>query len=594
MIAPRAAVVSGLLAMLGGCVDYGVQGYSAVPVAGAPPYGPGNAPSLDQFTAALAPFGRWVQSPQYGNAWQPQVGPGWQPYTVGRWLDDPNYGRTWLGDEPWSWATDHYGRWGFDTQLGWVWVPGTTWAPAWVAWRDGNDVAGWAPLPPVIGNGFAYGAALGALAYDSWGYDQWYAPSWVFVPRGAVHAPYRQRQRLPYGRDRDDWNATRPVNPGQHSGQYGGQHGGYQGSIVRDGNAFTAPPPRRGNTMGGTGARPGTPGDSAGANAAPSRPPRGTAGQSSGVGPGGGGGYAGVVQPPPSAPAAAPRPAPAPAAEAAPAPRPGPGHELSPTQPESAGAPARRPGGPAPQSCARRCKGACALLSHCTIWRRHRCGAMGICLAQTPAFDEMFGFEAAELAAARAVRPAYQPLRHWLEGSPRELMETRRRQAELFFRRIGITFAVYGDPDAAERLIPFDIVPRILAREEWTALEAGLKQRVGALNAFLADIYGAREILRAGIVPEELVLLNPAYAISQIGKRPVGDIWVHIAGIDMVRTDSNQFFVLEDNARTPSGVSYMLENREVMLKLVPELFASLHVAPVETYPEKLLQTLRSV
>ncbi|MGL4542667.1 MAG: circularly permuted type 2 ATP-grasp protein, partial [Polymorphobacter sp.] len=124
--------------------------------------------------------------------------------------------------------------------------------------------------------------------------------------------------------------------------------------------------------------------------------------------------------------------------------------------------------------------------------------------------------------------------------------------------------------------------------------EAGLKQRVGALNAFLADIYGAREILRAGIVPEELVLLNPAYAISQIGKRPVGDIWVHIAGIDMVRTDSNQFFVLEDNARTPSGVSYMLENREVMLKLVPELFASLHVAPVETYPEKLLQTLRSV
>ena len=206
----------------------------------------------------------------------------------------------------------------------------------------------------------------------------------------------------------------------------------------------------------------------------------------------------------------------------------------------------------------------------------------------------MFGFDAAELAPARTVRPAYQPLRHWLEGSPRELMETRRRQAELFFRRIGITFAVYGDPDAAERLIPFDIVPRILAREEWTALEAGLKQRVGALNAFLADIYGKQEILRAGIVPSELVLLNPAFAMSQIGKRPVGDIWVQIAGIDLVRTDANQFFVLEDNARTPSGVSYMLENREVMLKLVPELFANLHVAPVEAYPEKLLETLHSV
>jgi len=206
----------------------------------------------------------------------------------------------------------------------------------------------------------------------------------------------------------------------------------------------------------------------------------------------------------------------------------------------------------------------------------------------------MFGFEAAEPVADRSVRPAYQPIRHWLESSPRELMETRRRQAELFFRRIGITFAVYGDPDAAERLIPFDIIPRILAREEWSALEAGLKQRVGALNAFLADIYGKQEILRAGLIPPELVLLNPAYAISQIGKRPVGDIWCQIAGIDLVRTDANQFFVLEDNARTPSGVSYMLENREVMLKLVPELFADLHVAPVEAYPEKLLETLHSV
>lgn len=215
-------------------------------------------------------------------------------------------------------------------------------------------------------------------------------------------------------------------------------------------------------------------------------------------------------------------------------------------------------------------------------------------LAQIAAFDEMFGFGAAVPGKPREVRGAYQPLRAWLEDSPRELMEARRRQAELFFRRIGITFAVYGDPDAAERLIPFDIVPRILAREEWSALEAGLIQRVGALNAFLADIYGPREILRAGIVPEELVLLNPAYSLSQIGKRPVGDIWVQIAGIDLVRTDSNQFYVLEDNARTPSGVSYMLENREVMLKLMPELFASLHVAPVETYPEKLLQTLHSV
>jgi uncharacterized circularly permuted ATP-grasp superfamily protein len=173
-------------------------------------------------------------------------------------------------------------------------------------------------------------------------------------------------------------------------------------------------------------------------------------------------------------------------------------------------------------------------------------------------------------------------------------MAARRSQAELFFRRIGITFAVYGDPDAAERLIPFDIVPRILARSEWTQLERGLKQRVAALNAFLADVYGPRDILRAGIVPSDLVLQNPGYCLQMVGKKPPGGVWTHIAGIDLVRTGPDEFYVLEDNARTPSGVSYMLENREVMLKLVPELFDQVKVAPVETYPEMLLETLASV
>ncbi len=213
----------------------------------------------------------------------------------------------------------------------------------------------------------------------------------------------------------------------------------------------------------------------------------------------------------------------------------------------------------------------------------------------TSAFDEMYGIP---LAATRPngaeVSEAYRSIQGWLENSPPELMATRRRQAELFFRRIGITFAVYGDKDATERLIPFDIVPRILARSEWTALEAGLKQRVGALNAFLADIYGPRDILRAGILPEALVLENPGYCVHMAGRKPPGGIWTHIAGIDLVRTGPDEFFVLEDNARTPSGVSYMLENREVMLKLVPELFDSVKVAPVETYPEALLETLASV
>ena len=219
-------------------------------------------------------------------------------------------------------------------------------------------------------------------------------------------------------------------------------------------------------------------------------------------------------------------------------------------------------------------------------------------MAQGTAFDEMYGLGAAYGRADGAppanVRHAYQSIQNWLEHSPPELMSARRRQAELFFRRIGITFAVYGDPDAAERLIPFDIVPRIMANAEWEGLEAGLKQRVRALNAFLADVYGPREILRAGIVPTELVLQNPSYCLHMAGRKPPGGIWTHIAGIDLVRTGPDQFYVLEDNARTPSGVSYMLENREVMLKLVPELFDQVKVRPVETYPEMLLETLASV
>ena len=192
------------------------------------------------------------------------------------------------------------------------------------------------------------------------------------------------------------------------------------------------------------------------------------------------------------------------------------------------------------------------------------------------------------------VRAVYARVADWLASASREELDARRAQAEIFFRRIGITFAVYGDPQASERLIPFDIVPRILSRAEWSRLEDGLTQRVLALNAFLKDLYGPREILRAGILPPDLVLRNPQFRVEMIGRRPPHDIWVHIAGIDVVRIGEGDFRVLEDNARTPSGVSYMLENREAMMRLVPELFASQRVAPVEAYPEALLETLRSV
>jgi len=203
------------------------------------------------------------------------------------------------------------------------------------------------------------------------------------------------------------------------------------------------------------------------------------------------------------------------------------------------------------------------------------------------AFDEMHG-------DGSATRDAYARIAQWLAETPDDYLQTRRAQAELFFRRIGITFAVYGDAEADERLIPFDIVPRILSRAEWRRLEAGLVQRVQALNAFLRDIYGPREILRAGIIPEELILQNPQFCLPAIEIQPAHGVYTHIAGIDIVRTGHDQFYVLEDNARTPSGVSYMLENREVMLRLLPELFDRHRVAPVDDYPEELLATLRSV
>ena len=203
------------------------------------------------------------------------------------------------------------------------------------------------------------------------------------------------------------------------------------------------------------------------------------------------------------------------------------------------------------------------------------------------AFDEMG-------RAGEPVRTLYGKVARWLDESPVDLLASRRAQAEYMFRRIGITFGVYGDKDAAERLIPFDIVPRLISRAEWRKLEAGLTQRVKALNLFLKDVYGERRVLKEGIVPPELILRNAYYRPEMIGRSAPHDIWVHIAGIDIVRVDDESFYVLEDNARTPSGVSYMLENREVTMRLLPDLFARHKVAPVDDYPDELLACLRSV
>jgi uncharacterized circularly permuted ATP-grasp superfamily protein len=202
-------------------------------------------------------------------------------------------------------------------------------------------------------------------------------------------------------------------------------------------------------------------------------------------------------------------------------------------------------------------------------------------------FNEMYG-------ADGGVRSHYREFQSWLSRQSDDLMRLKRAEADLVFRRVGITFAVYGESGGTERLIPFDVIPRIIPAAEWRRLEEGLRQRVKALNRFLHDIYHEGEIVRAGKIPAEVVYGNSQYRPQMKGIDVPGGIYAHIAGIDIVRANEGEYFVLEDNLRVPSGVSYMLENRRMMMRLFPDLFACNRVAPVEHYPDLLLENLRSV
>ena len=193
-----------------------------------------------------------------------------------------------------------------------------------------------------------------------------------------------------------------------------------------------------------------------------------------------------------------------------------------------------------------------------------------------------------------SVRPHYRAFSDWLERTGQDQIAQKRDEAERAFHRIGITFAVYGQDSGTERLIPFDIVPRIIPAAEWRTLERGLKQRVQALNLFLHDIYHDQNILKADVIPPERVLANTQYRCEMQGMDVPGGIYAHVAGVDLVRADEGAYYVLEDNLRVPSGVSYMLENRRMMMRLFPELFASQSVKPVEHYPDLLLENLRGV
>ena len=205
----------------------------------------------------------------------------------------------------------------------------------------------------------------------------------------------------------------------------------------------------------------------------------------------------------------------------------------------------------------------------------------------TVVFNEMDG-------GGGTPREPYAQVADWLKTLSRADVDRALREAEAIFRRQGITFAVYGDDEAAERLIPFDIIPRVFAAAEWRKLSAGIEQRVRALNAFIHDLYHRQDILRAGKIPHEFIIQNEAFVPEMVGVMPARGIYAHIIGIDIVRVAANEFYVLEDNCRTPSGVSYMLEDREAMMYLFPELFAQQRVAPVENYPAMLRQTLESV
>ncbi len=214
---------------------------------------------------------------------------------------------------------------------------------------------------------------------------------------------------------------------------------------------------------------------------------------------------------------------------------------------------------------------------------RERCGGVKQMISH---FNEMFH--------GGAVRPPYAQLDTWTRAMPAELRQMKQAEAEALFRQIGISFAVYGEGGDPDRLIPFDMFPRVFTAAEWSRLERGIKQRARALNAFLVDVYGRGEIIRAGRIPARLVYQNEAYEQAVVGFVPPKGVYSHIVGIDIVRTGPEDFFVLEDNCRTPSGVSYMLENREIMMRMFPSLFRENRIQPIDNYSERLRRTLASV
>ena len=200
-------------------------------------------------------------------------------------------------------------------------------------------------------------------------------------------------------------------------------------------------------------------------------------------------------------------------------------------------------------------------------------------------YDEMF-------SADGTVRPAVEMLLERIEGFPDGELARRQIAAEDALLRMGITFNVYADNQGVEKIFPFDLIPRIIDANEWDWIERGLKQRIYALNLFIDDVYHDQKILKDGVVPADVVLSSDRYLQQCVGLNPPRGIWCHITGTDLVRDKDGQIYVLEDNLGCPSGVSYVVENRQVMKRTFPQLFGTTQIQPVEDYPSHLLNMLR--
>lgn len=201
-------------------------------------------------------------------------------------------------------------------------------------------------------------------------------------------------------------------------------------------------------------------------------------------------------------------------------------------------------------------------------------------------WDEMF--------APEGVRNRYKVVYEALQQMSGDALQAKDLQAADFFMNQGITFTVYSDNKGIERIFPFDIIPRIITGKEWDHVEKGIQQRLKALNMFLKDIYSEQQIIKDGIIPASLIASCPHFLKEAVGIKVPHDIYVHISGIDLIRGNDGKFYVLEDNLRTPSGVSYMLENREVTKRIFPDLLAQNQVRMVNNYPMKLLSILSSL